>query len=71
VFEQTAILRDYVVNSNRGDMLLQCSETCTVTDERELADLERRYQFLQNECNSLQKQLADRDTKLVQLQTGE
>jgi len=52
-------------------MLLQCSETCTFTDERELADLERRHQLLQNECNLLQKQLADKDTKLAQLQTGE
>ena len=65
------ILRYCVVNSNRGNMFLQCSETCTVTDERNLADLERRYQLMHNECNSLQKQLADKDTKLAQLQTGE
>jgi predicted nucleic acid-binding Zn-ribbon protein len=52
-------------------MLLQCSETCTVTDERELADLGRRHQLLQNECNSLRKQLADKDSKLAQLQKGE
>jgi hypothetical protein len=36
-----------------------------------MADLERRYQLLHNEYNSLQKRLADKDTKLAQLQTGE
>lgn len=43
--------------------------TQTQKNERELADLERRYQLLHNERNSLQKQLADKDTKLAQLQT--
>jgi len=66
------ILRCCVVNSNRGDMLQQCSDvTCSVTGEWDLADLQRRYQLLHNEYNSLQKQLADKDTKLVQLQAGE
>jgi len=43
--------------------------TQTQKNERNLADLERRYQLMHNECNSLQKQLADKDTKLAQLQT--
>jgi chromosome segregation ATPase len=42
--------------------------TQTQKNERDLADLERRYQLLHNECNSLQKQLADKDTNLAQLQ---
>jgi hypothetical protein len=36
-----------------------------------MTDLERRYQLLHNEHNSLQQQLADKDKKLAQLQTGE
>jgi hypothetical protein len=53
-------------------MLQQCSDvTCSVTGEWDLADLQRRYQLLHNEYNLLQKQLADKDTKLVQLQAGE
>jgi uncharacterized protein YhaN len=44
---------------------------CTITGEREFAELERRYQLLNNEYNSVQKQLADKDMKLAQLQAGE
>ena len=43
----------------------------TLTGERELADLDRRYQLLHNEYSALQKQLAYKDTKLAQLQAGE
>jgi hypothetical protein len=43
----------------------------TLTGERELADLDRRYQHLHNEYSASQKQLADKDTKLAQLQAGE
>jgi hypothetical protein len=59
------------LNSNRGHNLLQCNEMYTVTGERELADLQRRYQLLHDEYSSVQKQLADKDTKLAQLQSGE
>ncbi|XP_069699421.1 shootin-1-like [Periplaneta americana] len=37
--------------------------------ERELADLERRYQLLHNDHNCVKKQLADKDARLLQLQT--
>jgi hypothetical protein len=36
-----------------------------------LADLDRRYQLLHNEHNSVKKQLAAKDAKLAQLQEGE
>jgi hypothetical protein len=36
-----------------------------------MADLDRRYQLLHNEHNSVKKQLAAKDSKLAQLQTGE
>jgi hypothetical protein len=42
-----------------------------ITGQRELADLERRYQLLHNDHNSVKKQLTDKDARLVQLQTGE
>lgn len=43
--------------------------TQTQKSERELADLQRRYQLLHDEYSSVQKQLADKDTKLAQLQS--
>lgn len=43
--------------------------TQTQKSEREMAELERRYQHLHNEYNSLRQQLADKHTKLAQLQT--
>jgi predicted nucleic acid-binding Zn-ribbon protein len=57
-------------------LLVQFNRTCVatpscITDQRELADLERRYQLLHNDHNSVKKQLADKDARLVQLQTGE
>lgn len=44
--------------------LLTQSQKC----EREMADLERRYQLLHNEHNSVKKQLAAKDAQLAQLQ---
>jgi hypothetical protein len=36
-----------------------------------MADMERRYQLLHNEHNSVKKQLAAKDAQLAQLQAGE
>lgn len=38
-------------------------------NERELADLQRRYQLLHNDHNSVKKQLSDKEAKLAQLQS--
>ena len=60
-----------VASSKKAHTLWQCNEMYTLTGERELADLDRRYQLLHNEYSALQKQLAYKDTKLAQLQAGE
>ncbi|PSN47488.1 hypothetical protein C0J52_13566 [Blattella germanica] len=48
----------------RKSLLTQTQKT-----ERELADLERRYQSLHNDHNCIQKQLVDKEAKLAQLQS--